>query len=87
LVTAAGSGINGKTIGATGGEETHTLTAAEQADMPVTVSFQSDGGGSGGGGFTVGSGVPTDAPLTGTADGGGGGPIRTCRRASWSPGS
>jgi hypothetical protein len=72
LVTAAGSGINGKTIGATGGEETHTLTAAEQADMPVTIPFQSDGGGSGGGGFTVGSGVPTDSPLTGTADGSGG---------------
>src|SRR5262249_34486861 len=31
-LTAAGSGINGGTLGATGGAETHTLTTAE---MPV----------------------------------------------------
>lgn len=37
-LTVAGSGIDGDTLGASGGEETHTLTDAEMATTPVTVN-------------------------------------------------
>lgn len=38
-LTSAGSGVDGGTLGATGGAQTITLTAAEQASMPVTVTL------------------------------------------------
>lgn len=38
-LTTAGSGVDGATLGATGGAQSITLTAAEQASMPVTVTY------------------------------------------------
>ena len=38
-LTPAGAGIDGGTLGAVGGAESIALTAAQQASMPVTVSY------------------------------------------------
>lgn len=77
-VAGAGATLTSRALGETVGAETHTLTAAEQADMPVTGSttnaaavFFPSGASVGGlaGGATFYNAV---LDISGTADGGGG---------------
>jgi microcystin-dependent protein len=81
LVTTAGSGIGGQTIGAKGGAETVTLTATQQASMSVSVTGNQNvehdnGGGQASYDFSSCGGsigtVLITPTATGSASGGGG---------------
>jgi microcystin-dependent protein len=67
-LTNQSGGLNGDTLGATGGAETHTLTTAQ---MPAhTHGLDSDGGISGGGAAARTNGAGTDQQTGSTGDGG-----------------
>lgn len=76
-MAGSGSGLSTRVLGHALGEETHLLTSAEQASMTlsgVTTGIVANGGGSGVGTSYGGSGDggPINAPLSGSAVGGGG---------------